>query len=920
MDFWGALTFVAMIDPGFIWSPNVTRAKTVLVRVLLPLCKRDRAEHRPERANALRSTPLVLPSSDGKIERALIRHSLPFIELFTWVVETSSPCLTRLSSTVATRLAKALAMPSGEDAAHRVATLLARDVDEKAAGTAAQTAKTYDPLVEALNLAAITDPPSTSCPYAPGSAARRRAASLTYSATTKFGDKKLVSKGVRIADEAKALTYAAIGDGRITGMVNLEAAVAWLAHVYSTGATAADADTSAVVLDEADFEKAAGVGVVVDMDAVSAAVDAGLKNHSAELVERRYRFNTAIVQRAVMEEYKFVEGKDVRAIIVDRMAAILGPKTEADNAKPQKQKKLKPAKVAAPANTEAARAEAEKVRVGDAEGATTDDPFAGIPSTFIARDLKSAQNTPELLEKRRIASGGKVICRFPPEPNGYLHIGHAKAMFIDFGFAAKAEGETILRFDDTNPVAEKDEYVDSIIDMVHWMDHKPVRVTYSSNYFEELHELAKELIRRGKAYVCHQTGVEIKAGREHMTESPFRNRSVEENLSLFDDMRKGKYAEGEAILRMKIDMKSVNSVMRDPIAYRVLHSPHARTGDKWCIYPSYDYTHCIVDSLEWVTHSLCTLEFEVRRDCYYWLLEALDLYRPFVWEFARLSLEYTMMSKRKLKELVERELVSGWDDPRMPTLSGMRRRGYPASAINAFCAAIGASRAPNMIGLHVLEHFVRAELDRTCKRAFAVLRPLKVTISNFRGDESVVVPNHPKNTEMGERELKLTGTVYIEKTDFRLVDEKNYYGLAPGKTAMLRYGYPITVDEVVMDDAGKAAVELIVSMDYAKSVKPKGVLHWVGEGSSSVEVRLFSTLFKSTDPASLDKQAWLEDVNPRGLEVITNAMVEPSLTVAKGRDSFQFERTGYFALDDDATNEHPVYNLVVSLRDSRPVK
>jgi glutaminyl-tRNA synthetase len=819
-------------------------------------------------------------------------------------------------------------MPSSGGVAARLATLVALDMDEKAAGTASQAAKTFDTLLEALTIASITNPASASCPFAPGSDERRRAASLTYTATTKFGDKKLASKGVRIADRAKTLTYTAIGDGRITGMANLEAAVAWLVDLYSTGATAADANTSEVVLDEAEFEEAAGVGAVVDMDAVSAAIDAGLQRHLEELVERRYRFNTANVQREVMAEFKFAEGKVVRDIIAQRLESILGPKTEADNAKPAKQKKSKPGKGggvngAAGEQTPAGlpeRAPNGGNGVSEEESAADEDPFVGIPSSFIARDLKSAQNSAELLERRRAATGGKVVCRFPPEPNGYLHIGHAKAMFIDFGYAAKTSGETILRFDDTNPVAEKEEYVDSIIDMVEWMGHKPVRVTYSSDYFMELYELAKELIRRGKAYVCHQTGDKIKTGRENMIESPFRKRSIEENLKLFDDMRKGKYGEGEAILRMKIDMKSVNSVMRDPIAYRVLHSPHARTGDEWCIYPSYDYTHCIVDSLEWVTHSLCTLEFEIRRDCYYWLLEALDLYRPFVWEFARLSLEYTMMSKRKLKELVERGLVSGWDDPRMPTLSGMRRRGYPPSAINAFCAAIGASRAPNLIGLHVLEHFVRAELDRTCKRAFAVLRPLKVTISNFQGEEVLSVPNHPKNGSLGRRDLVLTKTVFIEKTDFRFVDEKNYFGLAPGKTAMLRYGYPISVDKVITDESGNEAVELLVTLDYEKSVKPKGVLHWVGQASIGVEMRMLSTLFLSPDPASLDKLAWLEDVNPKGLEVIPNALVEPSVAVAKGRESFQFERTGYFALDDDATAERPVFNLIVSLRDSRPVK
>lgn len=818
-------------------------------------------------------------------------------------------------------------VPCPENADERSAILLSLGLDQKAAKTASQTSKSYQVLNAALTSAGFIEAPASH-----DIDARRRATGLVYTATTKFGDKKLVSKGVRIAEEAKELTYRAIGDGRIAGMVNLEAAIAWLSSLYSSGSTAVDAGAVEVTLDIAEFEKAAGVGIVVDPVAVTAEVDALVAAHKEEIVERRYRFNSATIQLKVMQKFKFVEGKFVRSLVTERLENMLGPKTEADLAKPPKQKKVKVAKPvpkgvdgsqnrSGDGDSKTAFASAETPDIGRGAAGAGDesaDPFAGIPSSFHARDLASARNSAELVEKRRAAVGDKVICRFPPEPNGYLHIGHAKAMFIDFGFATKSGGQTLLRFDDTNPAAEKNEYVDSIIDMVHWMGHKPVNVTYSSDYFDELYDLGKELIRRGKAYVCHQSGDEIKKGRETMAESPYRNRSVEENLLEFENMRKGKYEEGGAILRMKIDMSSTNLVMRDPIAYRVLHTPHARTGDKWCVYPSYDYTHCIVDSLEWVTHSLCTLEFEVRRDCYYWLLDALDLYRPFVWEFARLSLEHTMMSKRKLKELVERKIVSGWDDPRMPTLSGMRRRGYPASAINAFCSAIGASRAPNMIGLHVLEHFVRSELDRSCRRVFAVLRPLKVTITNFRGDEILAAANHPKNEAMGMREMLLTETVFIERTDFREKDEKGYYGLAPGKTAMLRYAYPVTVTDVVRDDAGVELVELRVSMDYEKTVKPKGVLHWVNEKAGKVEVRLLSKLFSSSDPAAL-KSEWLDDVNSESCEVVPAALVEPCLMDAKLREAFQFERTGYFALDDDATPEHPVFNMVVSLRDSRPI-
>jgi glutaminyl-tRNA synthetase len=789
----------------------------------------------------------------------------------------------------------------------REATLVSMGLDPKAAATACQSTKVYDLLVAALTTAAIQPPLVTDV--------ARRAASLIYTTITRFGDKKMAAKARAVPDHAKEALYAAIGDGRISSTVNLDPALGYLFDLYGSGTDGASADA---VFDLVAFETAAGVGVVVTKEQIKAAVDGAIEANKPLIIENRYRFNSGLLLRSIMTECKFGEGKLIRDILDMRLVALLGPKTEADLVKPAKQKKAKPVADTASTNGNAAPGAPVVTPEASEAGAPEDDPFAGIPAAFHARDVASAENTPELLAKRSAATDGKIVCRFPPEPNGYLHVGHAKAMFVDFGFAQKTGGYTILRFDDTNPVAEKTEYIDSILDIVSWLGHTPARITYSSDYFEELYDLAVELIRRDKAYVCHQTGEDIRKGREFMVDSPYRGRPVEESLALFADMRKGVYAEGEAILRMKIDMKAVNPVMRDPIAYRVLHSPHARTGDTWCIYPSYDYTHCIVDSLEWITHSLCTLEFEIRRDSYYWLLEALDLYRPFVWEFARLSLEYTMMSKRKLKELVERGIVSGWDDPRMPTLSGMRRRGYPATAINRFCAAIGASRASNMIGLHVLEHWVRDELNQTSPRAFAVLRPLRVVITNFRGEESLIASNHPKDESLGTRELLLTDTVYIEATDFRPVDEKSYYGLAPGKTAMLRYAFPVTVNEVVMKDNDSDEVaELRVTMDYEKSVKPKGVLHWVNQTAPRAEIRMLSTLFKNPDPASLDKSEWLEDVNSDSVHIISDALVEHSVCKAEVRSSFQFERTGYFTVDDDTTPDRTVFNLVVSLRDSR---
>lgn len=773
-----------------------------------------------------------------------------------------------------------------QKAMERAASLEALGLDKRLAANAGAAAKTATALASALADAGLT----AESPDA-------EKATLVYTAVTKMGSPVGIS--------GRNVMLAAIKDERLTDIPHVEAAAAWLTRQYKERRS--DVPNAQVVDDlvisEEEFAKAAGVGVTVTHDDMKRAVESAVNDIFDELVDRRYRYNTGILQRRIMEDLRFADGKVINELIRQNVEQILGPKTEQDLAKPAKVKKpkIKP----------------QKTTATDPGNEPSADPFESVPSRFEARGLSSAENTPELLEKHRAMTGGKIITRFPPEPNGYLHVGHAKAMFIDFGYAKKMNGDCILRFDDTNPSVEKTEYTEAIQEMVKWMGHRPVKVTYSSDYFEELYELALDLVRRGKAYVCHQTGDELSRDRKEGVESPYRNRGIEENLKLFSDMRKGKFGEGEATLRMKIDMQHPNLAMRDPIAYRVLLTPHPHVGDKWCIYPSYDYTHCIVDSLEWVTHSLCTLEFEIRRDSYYWLLEALDLYRPFVWESARLNLEHTVMSKRKLKQLVECGYVRGWDDPRMPTLVGMRRRGYTADALNRFCAAIGVSRSSNMIGMHVLEHWVRTEHDAKAKRVMAVLRPLKTTIRNFRGDEMCEAPYHPKNESMGGRKLPLSKTVFIERADFRMKDSKNYFGLAPNKTAMLRHAYPVKVVEVVTSpDNNDEPVELIVEMDYEKSVKPKGVLHWVDDQAKKFQTRLYSTLFKSADPLSL-KGDWLEDLNDESEIVIDGALIEQGASTFSVGTTVQFERTGYFTVDIDSTDERVVYNMTVSLRDSR---
>lgn len=775
---------------------------------------------------------------------------------------------------------------AAKDADQRASALLQYGLESRLARTVAKSEKTTNALLDAFDRAQCS-PNTRNAPLK---------AALLYTATTKLSP--LVGKNGR------NLLYTAIGKEHVLDAPHVEAAAAWLNAVYkAAGGAVPDAKVKLddVPIDQADFDHAAGVGVTVSPHDIQAAVDDAIQSNKPELLEKRYRFNLGLMQRSVMDKLRFADGKAVNNLIRSRVENLLGPKTDADLAKPPKIKKPKLKKTPNTARPE----HATKL---------IDDPFEGVPNRFEARGLSSAENTPQLLESHRLATGGKVVTRFPPEPNGYLHVGHAKAMFIDFGYAKKMGGECILRFDDTNPTVEKKEYINAVIEMVKWMGHQPSRITYSSEYFEQLYDLAVELIKRGKAYVCHQTGDEISKGRKDGTDSPWRDRSIQDNIRLFDDMRKGKYAEGEATLRMKIDMNHPNLVMRDPVAYRVIHAPHPHIGDKWCVYPSYDYTHCIVDSLEWITHSLCTLEFEIRRDSYYWLLEALDLYRPFVWESSRLNLEFTVMSKRKLKQLVEEGYVRGWDDPRMPTLVGMRRRGYSPSSLNRFCNAIGVSRANNVIGMHVLEHWVRAEHDTNAKRVFAVLRPLKVSIANFREKELLSVANHPKSEAMGKRDVALTKTVYIEETDFRMVDEKGYYGLAPGKSAMLRYAYPIKIVDVVK--TGDKVTELIAEMDYDKSVKPKGVLHWVGEEARPFEARLYSTLFKSPDPSVL-KDDWLSDLNENSEIVLKDSLIETSVKDAKIGETFQFERTGYFTVDSDSNADKMVFNMTVSLRDSR---
>ena len=522
----------------------------------------------------------------------------------------------------------------------------------------------------------------------------------------------------------------------------------------------------------------------------------------------------------------------------------------------------------------------------------------------------------------------KIVTRFPPEPNGYLHIGHAKSICLNFGLARDYEGTCHLRFDDTNPEKEEVEYIESIMEDVHWLGFDwGEHLYYASDYFEQLYGFAVELIKQGKAYVCDLSAEEIREYRGTLTQpgknSPYRDRSIEENLDLFARMRAGEFEEGSRVLRAKIDMASPNVVMRDPTLYRIRKVEHHRTGDEWCIYPMYDFTHCLSDAIEGITHSICTLEFENNRPLYEWILE--QVYpepHPRQIEFARLNLSYTMMSKRKLLDLVNRGVVESWDDPRMPTISGLRRRGYTPASIRDFAERIGVAKANSIVDVALLEHCVREDLNKTAPRTMAVLRPLKVVIENYpEGEvEYLEAVNNPQDPEAGTRQIPFAREIYIEQEDFMEDPPKKFFRLAPGREVRLRFAYFITCTDVIKDEEGNI-VEIRATYDpetkggaAPDGRKVKATLHWVAaEQSLPAEVRLYDHLFIKEDPNEGDLE---ENLNPNSLEVLTDARVELNLAEVESGDRFQFERQGYFCVDKDSTKEHLIFNRTVALRDT----
>ena len=567
-------------------------------------------------------------------------------------------------------------------------------------------------------------------------------------------------------------------------------------------------------------------------------------------------------------------------------------------------------------------------RNGDSNGAAS----SNLPSATEPRERQSNFIRDTILHDiANGKNGGRVHTRFPPEPNGYLHIGHAKSICLNYGLAQEFGGKFNLRFDDTNPAKEETEYVDSIIADVRWLGGDwEDRLFYASDYFPQLFEYAVTLIKKGKAYVCDLTSEQIREYRGTLTEpgkeSPWRNRTVKENLDLFERMKAGEFPDGSRTLRTKVDMAAPNLNLRDPIMYRILHADHHRTGSTWCIYPMYDFTHGQCDSIEGITHSICTLEFEDHRPLYDWYIHELGIFAPQQLEFDRLNLTYTLLSKRKLLALVQDHHVTGWDDPRMPTLSGIRRRGYSADAMRTFCSRIGVSKTNGIVELSLLEYAVREDLNQRAMRVMAVLKPLKVVIDNYpEGQvEMMECVNNPEDAAAGTRQVPFSKVLYIEHDDFREDPPKHFYRLSPGREVRLRYGYLVTCTSVVKDVNGEVT-EVHCSYDPATrggntpdGRKVKSTIHWVSaEHAIEAEVRLYENLFLTEDPNdSSQGQEWTANLNPKSLEVLSHPKLEPSLKDAKVGTAFQFERMGYFCVDTDATPEKLVFNRTVGLRDS----
>ena len=660
-------------------------------------------------------------------------------------------------------------------------------------------------------------------------------------------------------------------------------------------------------LHESAFDMECGVGVVVEPEVINYYVRETISKNKEDLLEERYSFSIGGLLKYLRDipELRWADRKLVKEKLDTEIEELLGPKTEDDS------KKKRTSSSASPLSSSAGSA--SRIFEGDV--------------LKLHKPGENKQLNEEIMRKHLAATGGKVITRFPPEPNGFLHIGHAKAMNFSFRYAEAHNGICYLRYDDTNPEAEKDLFYKSIKETVEWLGFKPHKITAASDYFQQLYEYAVELIKRGKAFVCHLNPEEINAsrgGKDHSGarfESPWRNRPIEESLREFERMKNGEYKEGEATLRLKMDMNSGNPCMWDLVAYRVMYTPHCRTGRQWVIYPMYDYTHCLCDSIEDITHSLCTTEFINAREAYYWVCDALEVYKAVQWEYGRLNITNTVLSKRKLTKLVEEKVVDGWDDPRIYTLAGIRRRGFPPAAINRFVEELGITTAASVVDVRKLESVVRDEFNKTTHRRMAVLEPLAVVITNLGSNvEWITIPNDPRDPAKGESQVPVSSQIFIDYSDFRLGEyDEEYKRFAPNQPVGLFKVGVLTFEKYEADDSGKITI-IYASLDRSdNAIKPKTFIQWVANAPSvgspiKADVRIYSNLFNSINPDEAPG-GFLKDINPNSLRLITDALVDVRLRDAQVEDKFQFQRLGYFCKDKDSTKEKPVFNLTVSIKE-----
>ena len=677
----------------------------------------------------------------------------------------------------------------------------------------------------------------------------------------------------------------------------------------------------ALPVNEEKLKEESGIGVVVSPEEIEETIENIVEENKSDLLEQRYRFNTGKLLAQARKMLKFADGKILKNELDMQLLDLLGPKTQADLAplpKSKKEKKVKSSSSSASVNklSESAKNEMEmeeRTLMDQLRGAAL--KFHAPGENYTTNGYVINDNTMRLLKEHLELTGGQVRTRFPPEPNGILHIGHAKAINFNFGYAKANNGICFLRYDDTNPEKEEEKYFTGILAMVNWLGYTPYKVTHASDYFQDLYDLAVVLIKKDLAYICHQRYEEIKG--INPPPSPWRNRPIAESLKLFEDMRKGKINEGDATLRMKM---SLEDGKQDPVAYRIKFTPHHRTGDKWCIYPTYDYTHCLCDSLEHITHSLCTKEFQARRSSYYWLCNAVDIYCPVQWEYGRLNLQYTVVSKRKITKLIDAGIVRDWDDPRLFTLTALRRRGFPPEAINDFCAKVGVTGNLVVLEPSLLESCVRNNLNVNALRVMAVLDPLEVKITNFpKNSMDVVVPNFPTDESRGVRAVKFSSSILIERTDFCDVADKSYKRFASNQTVGLRYaGFVLTLEKIEKDELGKIKM-LHARCDPVSDVpKPKGFIHWVSKDDSIPgEVRIYSRLFKHKNPEdpAIVPGGFLTDCNENTLEVKTNVRIETSVKGSYTYKQYQFERLGYYCVDPDSNDDRMVFNLTIPLKE-----